>query len=225
MQARHAPAREKLNSIQNDLPDSAHRPVIYKFSSSTLPVMTLNLYSESEDFDLRRLAVKDPVPQLEKIGGVAKASVFGGREPAVMVRIDLDQMSNSELSLLQVLQVFQYENLNYPAGSMTVDERYLVMRTVGSFKNLEDIGNVLVGYKDKVPIFLKDIADISLDYLPQEEYVRVGGKKGVYLSIQKMPGCNTVKVANEVKARLASLKSTLPPSVKVSIQSDQSITV
>jgi HAE1 family hydrophobic/amphiphilic exporter-1 len=218
-----ADIREKLNGIENELPEGADRPVMFKFSANSLPMFTFNVNGDSPDVDYRRLAKNVIAPELEKLPGVATVSVAGGREAAVMVRMDLDALANSGVSMLQVAQVFGQENLNFPAGALELKDRYLVMRTIGAFGSLDDVGYVLVGYKGSVPVFLKDVASIQLDYLPRKETVRAGGRYGAYVSVQKMPGSNTVSAVKAIKAELARLEPSLPPSVDVSVQSDQSI--
>jgi HAE1 family hydrophobic/amphiphilic exporter-1 len=217
-----ADVREKLNGIENDLPDGASRPVLFKFSTNTLPMFTFNVNGDSPDVDYRRLAKEVIAPELEKLAGVAQVGVYGGKDAAVMAKVDLDALANSDISLLQVVQVFGMDNLNYPAGALELEERYLVMRTIGSFDSVEDVGWVLVGHRGGVPVFLKDVAEISLDYLPQKEAVRAGGRYGAYVSVQKMPGSNTVSAVRAIKAELERLKPSLPPSVRISVQSDQS---
>jgi HAE1 family hydrophobic/amphiphilic exporter-1 len=220
-----ADIREKLNSIENDLPEGANRPVLIKFSASSLPFFTFNLNGSNPDIDYRRLAEEVVAPELEKLDGVAQVGVYGGKRAAVMVKVRLDSLANSDVSLLQIVQMFTQENLNFPAGALRLEDRYLVMRTIGAFTSIDDVGYVLVGYKGGVPVFLKDVADISMDYLPQDEIVRAGGRAGVYLSVQKMPGSNTVKAVKAIRAELERLKRILPPSVEISVQSDQSVAV
>jgi len=217
--------REKLNSIENDLPEGAERTNIYKYNPEHLPTLIFNVSTKTRGIDTRMLTEELIIPELEKLEGVAKAGIYGGREKAVVCRLDLDTLSKLEIPIMQVLQVFQGENINLPAGSMTVNNKYMVLRTVGEFSSVEDIGLVLVGYKGLSPIFLKDVAEISLDYLPQEEFVRAGGETGVMVNIRKQPGYNTVKTNRAVLAKLDALKKDLPPSVNIQIQSDQSETV
>ena len=214
--------RERLNETESDLPDSVERPRIFKFNPENLPSLIFNLSTATRGIDVRKLAEERVIPQIEKIAGVAQAQLYGGRTAAVLVRLDLESLSKLEIPIMQVLQVFQGENINLPAGSMSLTDRYLLLRTVGEFQSVEDIGLVLVGYRDNVPVFLKDVAGISLDYLPQEEFVRAGGNEGVMVSIRKQPGYNTVTINDEVKTRLRDLRKDLPPSVSIQIQSDQS---
>lgn len=217
--------REKLNDVESDLPDSVERPSIYKFNPEQLPSLIFNLSTKTTGIDVRSLAEDMIIPRLEKIEGVAQASIYGGREKAVICRLDLDSLSKLEIPITRILNVFQGENINLPAGSISLDNRYMILRTVGEFQKIEDIGLILVGYKDTVPVFLRDVAEISFDYLPQEEFVRAFENRGVMVSIRKQPGHNTVQINEEVRKQLDILEADLPPSVTVQIQSDQSQTI
>jgi len=216
--------REKINSIEGDLPSGVERPMIYKYSPDVLPCYSFNV-SATEGIDVRRLVDKKIKPQMERIAGVASCDVSGGRESAVTVKLDLDAIGKKEIPIVQILQVFQGENVNIPGGNISLKDRYLVLRTIGEFATLEDVGNVLVGYRENVPVYLKDVAEIELSYMPQEVFVHAGGAKGVKVSINKMQGHNTVQVIKEVKKALEELKTELPPSVKIAVSSDQSISI
>ena len=217
--------REKLTDIEDDLPEEAGRPVIFKFNPEVLPSIVFNVSAASEGLDLKRLAEKQIVPELEKLEGVAEAQVFGGKEAAVSCLLDLDSLAKTQIPITQIMGVFKGENVNLPGGSIDFQDKYMAIRTIGEFSSLEDIGNVLVGYREAVPVFLKDIAEVRLGHLQQEEFVRTEGSYGVQIDIRKQPGFNTVEVNRRVKSRLNELKSSLPSSVKIAIQSDQSVSI
>ncbi|MBW8003606.1 MAG: efflux RND transporter permease subunit [Planctomycetes bacterium] len=71
-------------------------------------------------------------------------------------------------------------------------------------------------------MFLGDIAEISLDHLPREEYFRTSAADGVQLSIRKQPGHNTVEINQKIKEKMVRIKKALPASISIAIQSDQS---
>jgi len=217
--------REKLTGVEDVFPEGVERPRIYRMNPENLPTMTFNLSTETSGIDTRKLSEEVISPALEKVEGVARIAIYGGRKAAVICRLNLDTISKLQIPIMQVLQVFQGENISLPGGSVHAGDRYMILRTVGEFDSIDDIGRVLVGYADKVPVFLNDIAEIRLDHLPQEEFVRASGKPGVMVSVYKQPGYNTVDVNRAILAELDRLRSELPPSINIGIQSDQSISV
>lgn len=217
--------REQISQIEDQLPDGVERSAIFKFNPQHLPSLILNVYANTRGFDIRRLAEREIVPFLEKVEGVAQAEVFGGAETAVVCKLNLDEIGKYNLPITQIMQVFQGENIDLPGGSLVIEDSYVILRTIGEFASVEDIGHVLVGYVEQVPIFLKDVADISFDTLEQEEYVRAGGEDGVLISVRRQPGFNTVVVNETILGRLDVLKAKLPTSVKIEVRSDQSVSV
>jgi len=214
--------REKVTAIEDDLPDAAERPSIVRFNPEFLPSIVLNVSSPTPGLDLRRLAEREIVPQLEKIEGVATVDLFGGKIAAVTCTLDLNSIRKLDIPILNILRVFEGENVNLPAGSISVEDRYIVLRALGEFNSLRDIEEVLIGYREGVPIYLGDVAEVKLGHLPREQLFRTESGDGVQLAVRKQPGHNTVDINKTVKQQVRRLQQSLPPSVEVKVQSDQS---
>ena len=80
----------------------------------------------------------------------------------------------------------------------------------------------MIAYREDVPIYLRDVAVIQMDTLPKRQIQRAGGFEGVQLMVRKQPGYNTVEVNQRVKDEIRRLRSVLPPSLTVEVQTDQS---
>ena len=94
-----ADVRENLNSVEGDLPESVNRPMIFKYSPQQLPSMIINISSKTSGIDTRKLAQARVVPELEKIEGVGRVTLSGGREQAVICSLDLDSLSKLEIPI------------------------------------------------------------------------------------------------------------------------------
>ncbi|MFP4364782.1 MAG: efflux RND transporter permease subunit [Spirochaetia bacterium] len=217
--------REKLNEVEDDFPEGVQSPQLFKYNPEFLPILGFNVFTETEGIDTRRLAEELILPEIEKIEGVGQVSIFGGRVAAIMCELDVESISKLNIPITQVLRAFEAENITLPGGSIFLENRNVVLRTVGEFETLQDIEYVLVGYSDQVPVYLGDVATVSLDYLPQEEFVQTSGTEGVYINVRKQPGHNTVDINDRVLETLDELQSVLPPSVEIQIQTDQSISI
>jgi HAE1 family hydrophobic/amphiphilic exporter-1 len=214
--------REAVTAIEDELPDGAERPRIIRFNPEFLPSIVVSVSSTTPGLELRRLAEREIVPALQKLEGVATVDVFGGRVAAVTCRLDLDSLAKLQIPILQILRLFEGENVSLPAGSISLEDRYVVLRTVGEFGSVADIENVPVGYRDGVSVYLGDVASVRLDHLPREEFYRARTSDAVQLSVRKQPGHNTVDINRRVTDRIERLRGSLPPSVQIEVQSDQS---
>jgi len=213
--------REALNGIEDDFPTGTHRSSIFRFDANQLPSLRLNLYTRTQGINVRQLTEDSIIPRLEKISGVAQATIFGGQEEAVLVQMNLDSLNKFGLPITQVMQVFQGENVSLPGGTIRSSDQNIVLRTLGEFETPEDVGNVLLGFRDSVPIFLRDIAEIKVGFKDQTEFVRTQGFEGIRLAIQKQSGFNTIQVNRAVIHELEQLRPILPPSLQIEIQEDQ----
>ena len=220
-----ADIRERLNEIDDELPDDAERPAIYEFNASQLPSLRLNIYTETRGIEIRELVENMIVPEVERIPGVGQAVVFGGREAAVIAAVDLDSLSRLDIPIAQVLQSFEGQNVSLPGGSLRQGDENLVLRTVGEFRDTSDIEEILIAVRGGVPVYLGDVAEVDLDYRLQEEFVETQGYDGVFLFVRKQTGYNTVDVNEAVLQRIDELRPSLPPSVQVRIQSNQAESV
>ncbi|MFP4378263.1 MAG: efflux RND transporter permease subunit, partial [Spirochaetales bacterium] len=218
--------RERVNEARGDFPEDTDDTAIFRFSAGMVPTLQLVALSETEGLDTRRLVDDEIEPEIERVSGVSMVELFGGRDPAVMVRVDLDAISSRGIPLSRVTRAFEGDNLTLPAGSVGLEDQQLLLRAEAEFESIDEIGNVLVGVSDGVPVYLRDIAEIDRDYVPQREFMRTTDGEGVRIAVYKQPGANTVDVNEEVLERIRTLEDgILPPSVRVEVQNDQANTV
>ncbi|TVR29433.1 MAG: hypothetical protein EA404_14725 [Spirochaetaceae bacterium] len=213
--------REALNAIEDTLPPRAERPQLFKFEGGLYPTLELNVLSSAEGMDVRRLVEDRVSPQIERVAGVAQVDLFGGREAAVMVRLNLDALGRHAVAVSEVLRAFEGENVTLPGGRMELGDYELSLRTIGEFESVADIEQVLVASRAGVPIFLGDLATIEMDFKPQQEFVRAADREGLRIEVHKQPGYNTVDVNDEVLGRLHILQRSLPPSLQIEVQVNQ----
>ncbi|MCX5716019.1 MAG: efflux RND transporter permease subunit, partial [Candidatus Omnitrophica bacterium] len=84
--------REKIDLIKDRLPLDAEEPLVKKFNPFELPVMTLSVTGQVHPARLRDITERYIKDELEKIEGVASASVVGGVEREISVEVDQDKM-------------------------------------------------------------------------------------------------------------------------------------
>ncbi|MCK4836201.1 MAG: efflux RND transporter permease subunit, partial [Candidatus Aminicenantes bacterium] len=112
-------------------------------------------------------------------------------------------------------------NINLPSGYLEEKHKEYLIRTIGEFKTVEEINNIVVGIgKTGEPIFLRDIAETSETNKELRTLVRINGKKGIMLIITKSSGANTVLVARAVKKTLEDIKPSLYPDLEFAMAMD-----
>ncbi|MBM3284536.1 MAG: efflux RND transporter permease subunit, partial [Candidatus Aminicenantes bacterium] len=215
--------RDQVGLYKNYLPSEASDPLVVKFNLAMMPVIFYGITANRPTMELQKLIEDEVAPRLERIDGVASARVFSTEVREILVGIDKASLEARNLSLDRVLTALALENVNLPAGYVVERHSDYLVRTLGEFESLQDIGRVVIGKTATgEPIFLVDIAEIK-DTMKETRYVgRIQKQQGVFLIISKRSGANTAIAGNAVKKELAEIKKTLPPDVAFFTAMDQS---
>ncbi len=217
--------RDKLDMVKGNLPDDADSPQIFKFDSSAMPVMTLALNGNRSADELRKLADDEVSDRLEQTAGIAQANVRGGRESIVRIELSQNRLDAYNLTLSSVVATLASQNIEVGGGSVYEGTRKYMVRTTGEFSSLDEINDTVVGSVNGYDVKLSDIGEAYMGYKDQTNEVYINGKPGVYISLQKQSGSNTVNVANAVYKKIAEVQQILPEGVSLDIISDDSTSV
>jgi hydrophobe/amphiphile efflux-1 (HAE1) family protein len=220
---------QRVAQIQNTLPPGVNQPFVLKFDISGIPVVQIAMSGEGMDErQLYDVAYNVVEPQLERIKGVASASVGGGKIREIEVMVQREAMRARGLAILDVLRAVQSSNLLLPSGSLrSGDSDYNVFSNTqfGEARPLQDVvvrqGGPGSGGAGQGPVRMADLARVQDGTADQTEIVRINGERGVFFRINKQPSANTVEVVDAVQRALPRLRG-LPPNLKLAVSFDQS---
>ena len=106
--------REKIDLIKGYLPDEVQDPLVFKFDSSMMPIMSLALSGDTDLVTLKKVADEEIKPALERLSGIASVDVSGGLGSLIKVEVDPIKLHAYGLTLQNITQLLQAENLNLP---------------------------------------------------------------------------------------------------------------
>ncbi len=195
--------REKTDRV--NLPEDVLRPLILRYDPTLDPIIRLGFFGDVSLYSLRNIAEYEVKRVLETVPGVASVRVLGGLEEEVRVELDERKLSARGITIDTVIQRIREENLNTPCGLLREGERTYLVRTRNEFQNLEEINNLIVSYKNDIPIFLKDIGKVIRTHRDREVITRVEGKNSVEVEIYKEAEANIVAVSKAVRLKLFGL--------------------
>ncbi len=213
--------RANLDRARRSLPNEAGTPTVFKFDSNTWPILTLGLSGEMDEGALRQLAEDTISYQLQKVPGVASVEVRGGRSREIRVILKQARLQALEITAEKVAQVIRAENTNLPAGYLAAGPGDFLLRTMGEFRDLDEIRNLVITVREGVPVYLKDLAEVEEGYETTRSLVRIDGQTGIVLSLQKQSDANTVAVADRVYKVLDELEE-MHPEIKIRTINDNS---
>ena len=200
--------REKFDTIT--LPADCSDPIIYNFNvSDMMPLATIAL--EGTDLNqLQETADTYVIPALERIEGVAAATVSGGVSSQITVAVNTTAMTGYGLTMTDVSNYLAAANILYPGGDMQNGSNTLSVTTNGKYQTIEDVSNTLLFLPSGGTIRLGEIATCYLDSAMQDSSARVNDHSSVILSVNKQSGANEVEVMDRVSKTLAELNEDIP---------------
>ncbi|MBI1964457.1 MAG: efflux RND transporter permease subunit, partial [Candidatus Rokubacteria bacterium] len=216
---------QRIQQILNTLPSGIKQPFILRFDLSNIPVALVTVSGGGlDEKQLYDLAYNTIEPQLERLGGVASASVDGGKVRQITVNVNRDRLFAKGLSVLDVVRAVNDANFLLPSGDMRVGRLDYNIYTNNQFKLVQPMEDIVVRKvgPNGVPIYVKDVGVVEDTNEKQTAIVRVNGDRAVFLRVNKQPGANTINVVDQVKALMSKMMG-VPPGVKLSISLDQSI--
>ena len=214
--------RNMLGFTRRNLPEDAEEPIIFKLSSSSMPVVYLNITADKSYNSLYHLVDNYVGDELKRVPGVGGVVIHGGLRRQINVYFDLEKVEKFHLSLHQVNQILAAENWSLPAGSIKSGQKDYFVRVPARYSNIEEMKDTIIGNFDNKPIYLKDVATVDDDFESPEMYAFDNGKPGIIMMVMKQSGTNTVDVINGIKKRLKKFETELPSDVKIKIHSDSS---
>lgn len=218
--------RDKMGRIRGELPQDIEEPVIMRFDPAEMPIASVAVTSDT--LNLRELTtlVDDVIKRrLETINGVGAINAFGTEKREIHINLNKEKVAAYGLSIPEVLENLQGENLEVPGGKLTKGNREISLRTMGNLDKAEDFLQVPVGRKDGVQLYVSNIATVKDTVEEKTSITKFNGKPAVGLDVMKQSGNNTVKVVKEIKTNLAALKKELPPGVELTLVRDGSLKV
>ncbi|MBN1793935.1 MAG: efflux RND transporter permease subunit [Candidatus Omnitrophica bacterium] len=240
--------REKIDLVKERLPNEASDPIVMKFNPFELPIMVLSITGERHPADLKEFVRKRIKDELEKVEGVASASLSGGVDREILIELDQARLQAHNVPISRINEAVGKSNLNYPAGTIEESFYEYLIRTMGEFKTVGDLKKMVVrveelsrktgeaederksmlrGKKEESEttsrfIALGDLGDVKETYREKTSVSRYNGIENISLSVLKQAGANTISVSNAVQKRLEQLRIDLPQDVDIAIVYDQS---
>ncbi|KUG04955.1 rnd multidrug efflux transporter [hydrocarbon metagenome] len=215
--------QDKLGSIRGQLPADIEEPVIVRYDPSMAPIVSLAVTGDVSILELSTLVDKVIKTQLETISGVGSVNVVGNEEREIHLNLDLDKLNAYGLTTAEVIESLSRENMDIPAGSMSSEERKVILRTTGQIKDLEGFGQLPAASRNGVQIYIKDIAQVEDGIKEKDSVARYQGHPVVGLDIVKQSGSNTVVIAERIKEAVDTINSQLPSGVKIEVVRDNSL--
>ena len=199
--------RDKIDQMRDQLPDDIENIRIRRFSMSDRPVIHFSLSMPGDLENLYYWSENYIMQQLERIGGVANVDIRGIRNKVLTIYLKPEVFYSSSIRITDLISTIRNNNINVSAGYVEDGPIRYVTRVPGELKILEDVKTLPVSNRG---LTIADVARVTYDYPPKENFNRLDGNETVRFQIYRASNSNIVDVCNNVRATMARIKETEP---------------
>ncbi|MEQ9067033.1 MAG: efflux RND transporter permease subunit, partial [Gimesia chilikensis] len=173
-----------------------------------------------EKMDLRTTADWLIRPRLLKLNGIAEVIVMGGDQKQYQVLVDPIKLQEYNVSLQDVEEAVQSNNLNASGGfilSGQTERPVRVIGRLGALTNnvLEELRQAPVKMNGDRAVLLENVAEIVEGPAPKRGDASIDGHPGVVITIVKQPHADTRKLTDDVMAALRDAETSLPADIVI----------
>ncbi len=216
---------QQVNNIRNELPDELYSLEIFEWSSSDVVIMQLALVSPAASFASLEEDAEALKKELEKVNGVMQVEILALPEQEVRISLDMEKMSQMNISLDMVSKAILSSNANIPGGTITMGKTDFGIKTSGSYQDLQEIRNTVVSSYNGRLIYLKNIATVSFDYEDETYLARYKGERCIFLTVKQKAGHNIFSINKKIIPLLERADAGLDDDTQIITVFDQAESV
>jgi len=223
---------DKLASNMDKIPPGVSEPLVKPKSVDDVPIITLTLWSKDVDDAAMRLVAHELLQRLKGIPNTSQSFVVGGRREALRVEVQPQRLKGFGITLGKLASTIQGANKRNSAGSAEVGSSAIKVYTGGFLKHAQDIERLVVGVSKGSPVHVRDVARViegpgEADNIVQyytgpawnaDKTTAPNGAAAVTIAIANKIGTNGVTVANDILAKVESLKgAVIPDNIHIAV--------
>ncbi len=209
---------ERLSTVRSSLPDEVE-PELAPIVSVTGEIMLIALTGDkdTDPQELRQLAEFKLRNRLMSVPGVGQVTVLGGRLPEYQVLYDPEKMRQAGIGLPQLKATVEAAQSTIPAGYLEdVAGQEIPVQQSSRLQQPEHLRRTLVPGHVSGVLRLDDVAEVTIGGAPRRGNAGYEGQDAVVLSVQKVPGANTLELTARLDAVVEEFtRSQLPRGVQL----------
>ncbi|MEY4305389.1 MAG: hypothetical protein RIT52_1564 [Pseudomonadota bacterium] len=218
---------EKLRANMDRIPDGIPEPLIVGRGIDDVAIMVVTLSPKPEvasrwtAADLTRVAreVQVEVSALDDIG---LTYLVGEQPEEIRITPDPERLAQAGLTLQALAGKVEGANKAFALGTIRQDGKQIDLAAGETLQSLDQIANLLVTTRDGRPVYVRDVATVSLKTDPKENRVFTMARgedqaafhdrlPAVSLAVAKRPGANAVTIAEDIRHAVGAMQGKIIP--------------
>ena len=216
--------KDAVDKAKSELPnDLLFDPLVMDIDLAEFPIININLSGDFSLEELREYAeyLED---EIESISEISKVEMEGLNEREILINVDLHKMEALELSFYDIEMAVTSENISISGGEIKLGSSRRSIRTIGEFKSIKEIEDIIIKREFGRIVYLKDAADVIDGYADPDSYARLDRQPVVSVQVIKKGGENLLAATDQIFETLERAKETgrIPADLNLTLTNDQS---
>ncbi|MFT4516488.1 MAG: multidrug efflux pump [Gammaproteobacteria bacterium] len=218
--------REKVSRAIPRLPKDSEQPRVAKSDTDARAILWIGFTSEQLDsIALNDYLDRNVIDRLSILPGVASITVGGERKYAIRIWLDPDKMSSRQVTVDDILNAINKENIEKPAGRLDSVDREIGIQVKSKLSDINMFNDIVIKTYDNRKIRLGDVAEIIIGAESDRGFLRANNENAIGLGVVRQTKSNVLKVASAIKKELNLIRPTLPSNINMFVGYDQSVFV
>lgn len=220
-----AELRTKVKDAEADLPADATQP----FVNDNLIKTFISSYAVTADHPEKLKELNDLMDswkdQLRAVPGISDVTIQGIPDQEIRIDLDTQKMQQYHVAWPQITSAIKAENERMPIGDIDYKERNYQLR-ISDTRSIDGLKKVIITRnEDGFPIYLEDVATVTLGHGDHSYYAYSNGKPAITLNVSGEVGSDVPTVADAVVKEMDKVEKTLPSGVKLELLYAQKDTI
>lgn len=216
--------KDAVDNARSELPDDlVDDPMVTDIDLSEFPIININLSGDYSINELKSYAeyLED---EIETVYEVSKVEISGLNEREVKINVDPHKLETYELSFNDIEGAITSENVSISGGEVKLGNTRRTVRTVGEFKSVKEMEDIIVKHENGNIVYLKDVAEVIYGFEETDSYARLDQHPVVTLMVIKKSGENLLTATDHIFEIIeqAKISNGLPKNLDITITNDQS---
>ena len=223
---------DKLSSNMDKIPPGVDPPLVKPKGVDDVPVVTLTLWSNTQDDSVLRLVALDVLQEISTVDNASQGFVVGGRSDQLKIEVVPEKLSGYDISLDQLAQTVRTANSELGLGNIEASDKSSKVYSGSFLKTANDVESLVVAIQDGSPVYVRDVARVShapsdtrqiVNYYTSPNHLPLDAEEAyaasaVTVAIAKKKGSNGVKVAEDILAKVDSMKGkSIPDDIHIEV--------
>lgn len=219
--------RSAIASIAHNLPIDMPAPQVFKGGQGESLSIWISTNSKIyNDIDLCKILEKNLIPFLDKIEGVKKVELWGGKKEIIEIKPLYSAIFKNKITPSDIESAIKKSSKVLKLGNYKTDHKIFSLISNTGIKAIEDLQNIIMSFSNGKILKLKDIAKIEKKMPEDYVILRCNGEKSISIDVFNQNGANDIKVSKAVKNELEKIRKKFSSGeIKLDVIYDNSLRI